>query len=258
MSATARRAAEATLRAADGEERLILATGKYLGEGFDDARLDTLFIAMPISWKGTLAQYVGRLHREHGGKKDVCVYDYVDVEVPVLARMGARRKAGYRALGYQLHSVTSAPLEDNAAANALSDSDDRPSSVFDRYWIYAERSHPDTYPRHSKSGGKWMLFVNKGEVDDWWAKIKAATERGDLGSSAKVATMKENPNAASKDTKVICVYTYDVNDASDCSRVRQRLRDLGVTWKIPYKTDADTIAGKYSKADGVRVSKRYE
>lgn len=258
MSASARREAEATLRAAEDEERLILATGKYLGEGFDDARLDTLFIAMPISWKGTLAQYVGRLHREHGGKKDVFVYDYVDAEVPVLARMAARRKVGYRALGYQMHSITSTTTPTEARANALPNGDDRPSKVFDRYWIYAEREDVDSYPRHSARGGKWMLFVKEDEVDEWWAKIKKATERGDLGSSAKVATMKDNANAASKETKVICVYTYDLDDASDCSRVRQTLRDLGVTWKIPYKTDADTIAGKYSRGNGVRVSKRYE
>ena len=85
---------------ADDEERLILATGRYIGEGFDDARLDTLFLTMPIAWKGTLAQYVGRLHRRHDDKKDVLVVDYVDSSVPVLARMAAKRRTGYRALGY--------------------------------------------------------------------------------------------------------------------------------------------------------------
>jgi len=72
----------------------------YLGEGFHDSRLDTLFLTMPISWKGTLAQYVGRLHREHQDKNEVLVYDYTDSAVPVLARMATRRGAGYRALGY--------------------------------------------------------------------------------------------------------------------------------------------------------------
>ena len=85
-----------------GLERLILATGRYLGEGFDDARLDTLFLAMPISWKGTLAQYVGRLHRPHDGKTDALVFDYVDEQVPMLARMAAKRRAGYQALGYRI------------------------------------------------------------------------------------------------------------------------------------------------------------
>ena len=73
MSAKDRTAAKAALTVADDEERLILATGRYIGEGFDDARLDTLFLTMPIAWKGTLAQYVGRLHRRHNDKKDVLV-----------------------------------------------------------------------------------------------------------------------------------------------------------------------------------------
>jgi len=66
--------------------RVILATGSYIGEGFDDARLDTLFLAMPISWKGTLQQYVGRLHRLHDNKRLVQVYDYVGELLPMLAR----------------------------------------------------------------------------------------------------------------------------------------------------------------------------
>ena len=85
-----------------GEERLILATGRYVGEGFDDPRLDTLFLAMPISWKGRLVQYAGRLHRAQVGKREVRIYDYVDDQVPVLARMFKRRMHGYRAMGYTL------------------------------------------------------------------------------------------------------------------------------------------------------------
>jgi superfamily II DNA or RNA helicase len=88
------------------DERVLIATGRYIGEGFDDARLDTLFLAMPISWKGTLAQYVGRLHRLHPGKREVVVYDYIDQAVPVLKRMSERRMRGYRNLGYSIDSPT--------------------------------------------------------------------------------------------------------------------------------------------------------
>jgi len=84
----------------DIEERVIVATGRYIGEGFDDPRLDTLFLAMPVSWKGTLVQYTGRLHRLHPGKKEVQLYDYVDREVPMLLRMFEKRLRGYRAIGY--------------------------------------------------------------------------------------------------------------------------------------------------------------
>lgn len=83
-----------------GEERLLLATGRFLGEGFDDARLDTLFLALPVSWKGTLVQYAGRLHRQSHGKSEVRIYDYVDRHVPMLARMFERRMKGYRAMSY--------------------------------------------------------------------------------------------------------------------------------------------------------------
>jgi superfamily II DNA or RNA helicase len=82
------------------EERLILATGRYIGEGFDDARLDTLFLALPISWKGTLIQYSGRLHRHHTGKREVRIYDYVDREVMMLLRMFEKRLRTHRAIGY--------------------------------------------------------------------------------------------------------------------------------------------------------------
>ena len=102
MNATERRTADEGMKRPDTEERLVLATGRYLGEGFDDASLDTLFLTMPISWKGTLAQYVGRLHREHHAKREVIVYDYVDSGVPMLARMALKRQSGYRSLGYEV------------------------------------------------------------------------------------------------------------------------------------------------------------
>ena len=91
-----------------GETRVILATGRYVGEGFDDARLDTLFLALPISWHGTIAQYVGRLHRLYDGKREVRVYDYADLNVPMLARMFDRRCRGYEAIGYKMELPGSA------------------------------------------------------------------------------------------------------------------------------------------------------
>jgi superfamily II DNA or RNA helicase len=80
--------------------RVLLATGKLVGEGFDHPPLDTLVLAMPISWKGTLQQYAGRLHREHASKTDVRIYDYVDTGHPVLMRMWDRRQRGYKTMGY--------------------------------------------------------------------------------------------------------------------------------------------------------------
>ncbi|MDR0981937.1 MAG: DEAD/DEAH box helicase family protein [Culturomica sp.] len=84
---------------------IIVATGKYVGEGFDYPRLDTLFLAMPIAWKGTLAQYTGRLHRDYSGKQSVRVYDYVDIHVPVLERMYHKRLSAYAQIGYKTTTV---------------------------------------------------------------------------------------------------------------------------------------------------------
>jgi superfamily II DNA or RNA helicase len=85
-----------------GAPVVILATGRYLGEGFDLPNLDTLFMTFPVSWKGTIAQYAGRLHRDHVGKTEVVINDYADLQVPVLARMHAKRLKGYTALGYSI------------------------------------------------------------------------------------------------------------------------------------------------------------
>ena len=84
----------------DNEARLVLATGRYIGEGFDDPRLDTLLLTMPIAWKGTVVQYAGRLHRAHPAKRDARIYDYVDADVPVLRRMYAKRLRAYEKMGY--------------------------------------------------------------------------------------------------------------------------------------------------------------
>jgi superfamily II DNA or RNA helicase len=112
MGARQRQAAYQALQdVPDDQERLLIATGRYLGEGFDDARLDTLFLTMPIAWRGTLAQYVGRLHREHRNKQDVILVDYVDRQVPVLARMHQKRIGGARNLGYT--AITSLPWDSN-------------------------------------------------------------------------------------------------------------------------------------------------
>lgn len=106
------------------EERLVLATGRYIGEGFDDARLDTLFLALPVSWKGTLVQYSGRLHRLHPGKTDVRIVDYVDRNVPMLLRMFQRRLRGYQAIGYV--SSTDRPEGRNAARSLVIEYDEAP------------------------------------------------------------------------------------------------------------------------------------
>lgn len=95
------------------EPLAIVATGKYVGEGFDYPRLDTLFLALPISWKGLVAQYAGRLHRENEGKKDARIYDYIDIHEPVCDNMYRKRLKGYASIGYKIISRHSPTLFDN-------------------------------------------------------------------------------------------------------------------------------------------------
>jgi superfamily II DNA or RNA helicase len=85
--------------------QVVVATGRFVGEGFDLPRLDTLILALPVSWKGSLIQYVGRIQRDYKGKEEVKVIDYVDAKIPMLLRMFNKREKGYRALGFLSESI---------------------------------------------------------------------------------------------------------------------------------------------------------
>ena len=103
-----------------------------------------------------------------------------------------------------------------------------------------------------------MIFVPLSLVDAVWEKIRRATEEGKLGDSSKVATARSNPSATNSNTKVICVYTYDWADENDVKRIREELRQLGVTSKIQYKADHETYSGIYANRGNKRISKYYE
>ena len=135
--------------------------------------------------------------------------------------------------------------------------DSNPSEVTEVYWLYALRQK-GSYPRSTPRSGKWLVFVDRNEVDTLWATIKQATEAGQLGGNAKVATAKRNPYATGSKTKVICVYTYDWTDEADVRRIRIELRALGIAQKIPYKADVDTLRDKYRVTGHRRISKYYE
>ena len=146
-------------------------------------------------------------------------------------------------------------LHQSQAASRYSES--KPSEVTEVNWIYAVRK-TGSYPSATDQSGKWLVFVPISQTNEVWAKIKKATEDGKLGGSSKVATALPNPNATESDKKVICVYTYDWTDEEDVVRVREELRKLGVTGKIPYKSDEDTLQGKYRISGDTKISKRYE
>lgn len=134
---------------------------------------------------------------------------------------------------------------------------ERPSRVKDRYWLFAHRQQ-GTYPPAGARSGKWLVFVSAGQVDQAWARIAEATEQGHLGATSKVATAKPNSNAMSQDIKVICVYTYDFEDQADVRRIREELRRLGITKQIPYKTDQDTLQGRYAVTGERGISRYHE
>ena len=133
----------------------------------------------------------------------------------------------------------------------------KPSEVTEVYWLYAIRQK-GTYPRPTPRSGKWLIFVDRNEVDTVWATIKQATEEGKLGGSAKVSTAKPNQYATDPKTKVICVYTYDWTDEADVRRIRAELRALGITQKILYKADANTLQDKYRVTGHQWISKYFE
>jgi hypothetical protein len=125
------------------------------------------------------------------------------------------------------------------------------------HWLYAS-GQIGIYPAPTARCGKWLLFVPVTLIDDAWAKIKSAVEEGRLGDSAKVATALPSPNASSSAERVICVYTYDWTDVVDVRRIREELRHLGFTRKIPYKANEDTHVGRYQVHGHTPISKYYE
>jgi len=139
----------------------------------------------------------------------------------------------------------------------LPHSSQNPSEATDVYWIYAERK-VGKYPELTERSGKWLIFVNPKRLDTVWRKIKYATENGKLGYESKTATAKHNSLAGKSKQKVICVYTYDWTDEEDVKRVRYELKNLGIIWEIPYKTDQDTSDRKYRRIVNQRISKYYE
>lgn len=134
--------------------------------------------------------------------------------------------------------------------------DQNPSKVTEIYWLYAQNKAIQ-YPEPTEGSGKWLIFSPNDEIDESWVKVKEATEKGLLGGESKVATSKLNPNATSSKNKVICVYTYDWKDEEDVMRVREELRELGFSQKIPYKTDKATLEGRYVVRGHKRISQYY-
>lgn len=164
----------------DDESLIVLATGKYAGEGFDLPRLDTLMLALPFSWKGMLQQYCGRLHRNFEGKEEVQIFDYVDIRIPTFDRMYQNRLKGYKQLGYKLK-----PMNENSGENEeskiFSNEDEELKKIFTEDIVHAKESIVVSAPYLSKkevqdfiwiaskvmlNGVQIIVFVKKADTDE--------------------------------------------------------------------------------------------
>ena len=142
------------------ESLIVLATGKYAGEGFDNPRLDTLILAMPFSWKGTLAQYCGRLHRNFAGKEEVIIFDYVDFRIPAFDRMYRNRLKGYKQLGYTIKPVSDSNQNETRPSKLYSTGDYKTDFIQD--CLNAKKSVVICSPYLSKTEvQKFLPLVSK-------------------------------------------------------------------------------------------------
>ena len=144
--------------------------------------------------------------------------------------------------------------EEEDSSSTVADRDLYPSRVVDDYWVFAYNLSGYVQPDTPRSG-KWLIFVPFRLLDETWRIIKEDTEEGLLGVCSKAATARENPNAANRNVKVICVYTYDADDYDDVVRVRERLKFRNFVAPLNYKTDEATRVGQYAHTGATRVSK---
>ena len=135
--------------------------------------------------------------------------------------------------------------------------DKYPSKISSKPWVVAI-NEIIKYPNYTVRSGKWCVFVNKSEHDDWWAKIKQALNEGQLGDQIKTSTGLKSPLAVADSKAVIIIYTYDYEDKDDVMRIRNELRELGIQWKVTYKPDKATKEGKYSNRGDAKISIYYE
>ena len=119
-----------------------------------------------------------------------------------------------------------------------------PSRNTTDYWIYAEGFGEGCYQDGQTYVGKWLIFVPHDGVDEVWEKIRQSTETGRLGIAAKVSTSR--PSGYKSSDHVICVYTYDFRDKANVGEVLKRLREIGITGKLYYKSDQATLSGVYT------------
>jgi Domain of unknown function (DUF1917) len=139
---------------------------------------------------------------------------------------------------------------------APSGGSDRPSQFTGDYYLHA--TGPEPAEGTVRRPGKWLIFVSRNRVDALWDAVRRALKAGRLGHAAKVSTALPHPESRDRKKHVVCVYTANEDDAAEVRRVRAALRELGVSWKIPYKSDPSGGASQYEDAAGGPAAKYYE
>jgi hypothetical protein len=147
------------------------------------------------------------------------------------------------------------PMNAPTAPTAHTSGDDRPSRFTGDYYMHARGPQPEE--GSVRRPGKWLIFVSRSRIDALWDEVRRAVEKGRLGHAAKVSTALPDPMSPNPKKHVVCVYTGNEDDPADVRRVRDALRQLGVTWKIPYKSDAGK-AGQSEMTVGGPAAKYYE
>ena len=137
---------EALLAVPETDTMIVVAIGKYIGEGFNLPRLDTLLLAMPISWQGNVEQYAGRLNRDYDGKQDVIIFDYIDAHVPTLERMYHKRLRAYRQIGFEICTNLKAAQEEPAGTifDAQTDANIRYHATRTHHWSDSKNDYTET------------------------------------------------------------------------------------------------------------------
>ena len=211
-----REALECLQNIPDSAPLVIVATGKYVGEGFDYPRLDTLFLALPISWKGLLAQYAGRLHRENEGKKDVRIYDYIDIHEPVCDSMYRKRLKGYASIGYKTIEKGAPTLFDNIDGIDLSTRD---GLIFNGKSFFQPLCKDIKRAKHSIVISSPRLYRVERN-----ALVSLLRERMTDGVDVMVVTSSENEHATSLRTFGLQVWV--AHDQNVCTAII----DKSVVW----------------------------
>lgn len=157
----------------DDESVAVVATGQYIGEGFNFPRLDTLFLAVPVAWQGVVEQYAGRLHRDFEGKENTIIYDYVDSHIPVLEKMYHKRLRAYRKIGYEI------------CTDIVPKNEKTHGAIFDCM------TYSDVYENDVKAATKEIIISSPGlngrKVNQL---IECVTERQENGVDITVLTLK--------------------------------------------------------------------